>query len=84
MPWSVALGAGRARAEDDVDPAAGIEIAAPLGARVTRGEPLAFVHASHAARGKAVLPRVAAAFQRAARAQRFKSRILERIGGRNP
>jgi pyrimidine-nucleoside phosphorylase len=39
------LGAGRARKEDKVDPAAGLVIEAPVGARVSAGEPLATVHA---------------------------------------
>src|SRR5258707_8441377 len=41
----VELGVGRARKEDKVDPAAGIVIQAPVGARVRAGEPLAIVHA---------------------------------------
>ena len=39
------LGAGRARKEDKVDPAAGLVIEAPVGAKVRAGEPLAIVHA---------------------------------------
>jgi pyrimidine-nucleoside phosphorylase len=78
---SVTLGAGRARAEDGVDAAAGIEIAAPVGARVARGEPLAFLHASSSARAKSVQRRVAAAFELAARTPRSGSLVLERIGG---
>jgi len=39
------LGAGRARKEDTVDPAAGLVIEAPVGAKVRAGEPLAIVHA---------------------------------------
>jgi pyrimidine-nucleoside phosphorylase len=39
------LGAGRARKEDVVDPAAGLVIEAPVGARVSAGDPLAIVHA---------------------------------------
>ena len=39
------LGAGRARKEDVVDPAAGLVIEAPVGARVSAGDPLAMVHA---------------------------------------
>jgi pyrimidine-nucleoside phosphorylase len=41
---AVALGAGRTRAEDAVDPGAGIELCQPVGARVERGEPLAFLY----------------------------------------
>ncbi|TMF71564.1 MAG: thymidine phosphorylase [Chloroflexi bacterium] len=39
------LGAGRLRKEDRVDPAAGVVIEAPVGARVRSGDPLATVHA---------------------------------------
>ena len=39
------LGAGRARKEDKVDPAAGLVIEAPVGARVSAGDVLATVHA---------------------------------------
>src|SRR5260370_29759098 len=39
------LGAGRARKEDKVDPAAGLEIEAPVGARCDLGDPLVTVHA---------------------------------------
>jgi thymidine phosphorylase len=39
------LGAGRARKEDKVDPAAGLVIEAPVGARVRAGGPLVTVHA---------------------------------------
>jgi pyrimidine-nucleoside phosphorylase len=47
---AVRLGAGRASKEDAVDPRVGLEIHAPVGARVRRGEPLATIHAaSHSA-----------------------------------
>ena len=42
---SLELGAGRTRKEDKVDPAAGLVIEAPVGARVRAGEPLVTVHA---------------------------------------
>jgi pyrimidine-nucleoside phosphorylase len=76
---SVALGAGRVRAEDAVDPAAGIEIRAPLGTRVARGEPLARLHAASRSRLDAVQKRVRDAFQVGERAAKPTSRILGRI-----
>ena len=42
---SLELGAGRARKEDRVDPAAGLVIEAQVGARVKRGDALVTVHA---------------------------------------
>jgi pyrimidine-nucleoside phosphorylase len=47
---SVALGAGRARTEDRIDPAVGIVVHRKLGDRVEPGEPLATIH--HGARGE--------------------------------
>ncbi len=41
---AVALGAGRARLEDRIDPAVGIVVHRKLGDRVERGEPLCTVH----------------------------------------
>jgi pyrimidine-nucleoside phosphorylase/thymidine phosphorylase len=41
---AVALGAGRARVEDRVDPAVGLLVLRRLGDRVERGEPLCTVH----------------------------------------
>jgi thymidine phosphorylase len=52
------LGAGRARKEDDVDPAAGLVLGAGLGERVAAGAPLATLHAASAERlaeGRAAL-----------------------------
>jgi pyrimidine-nucleoside phosphorylase len=39
------LGAGRARAEDDVDPAVGVSALVKVGERVEAGQPLALIHA---------------------------------------
>jgi thymidine phosphorylase len=41
---AMALGAGRSRVEDAVDPAAGIELWKRVGDRVEAGEPLAAMH----------------------------------------
>jgi pyrimidine-nucleoside phosphorylase/thymidine phosphorylase len=41
---AMALGAGRARVEDRIDPAAGIVVHKKLGDRVERGEPLCTLH----------------------------------------
>jgi pyrimidine-nucleoside phosphorylase/thymidine phosphorylase len=60
---AVALGAGRARVEDAIDPAVGFVVEKKLGDPVERGEPLCTVHAG--ARGEAdarIAARVAAAY----------------------
>jgi pyrimidine-nucleoside phosphorylase len=55
------LGAGRARKEDKVDPAAGLVIEAPVGARVSVGDPLVTVHA----RSEEIVERVASRLEKA-------------------
>jgi len=57
------LGVGRAKKEDRVDPAAGIVIEAPVGARVRAGEPLAVVHARSEELAQKVAPRLQAAWR---------------------
>ena len=44
----VALGGGRTRAEDRIDPAVGLVDLVPLGTAITRGAPLAVIHARSA------------------------------------
>jgi pyrimidine-nucleoside phosphorylase len=61
---AVALGAGRARVEDRVDPAVGIVVAKKLGDPVARGEPLCRVH--HGPRSEArgaITARLAGAYR---------------------
>jgi pyrimidine-nucleoside phosphorylase len=77
---SVALGAGRQRAEDSVDPSAGIEISAPIGTRVERGEPLAWLHARRRELALGQCERAARAFSLGARAGARKKLVLQRIG----
>lgn len=80
LGWvSVALGAGRTRADQAVDPAAGIEIAAPLGARVDEGAPLCFLHARSPAVARAQVERARAAFTIGKTAPRSKPRVLARV-----
>ncbi|HTQ03381.1 MAG TPA: thymidine phosphorylase [Polyangiaceae bacterium] len=81
LGWvSVALGAGRMRAEDTVDPGAGIELCHAVGERVTRGEPLAFLCASKRSLVEHELARAAAAFRIGSRATHPRL-VLERING---
>jgi thymidine phosphorylase len=65
----VALGAGRARAEDSIDPRVGLLIARKPGERVRAGELLAEVHAVDAASGRRTARAVAAAYRIGAAAQ---------------
>lgn len=58
----VALGGGRARKEDDIDPAVGIIVKAPVGARVEAGQPLAEVHARTAEDADAAITRLQATY----------------------
>ncbi len=58
---SVLLGAGRARAEDEISPAAGIEILKKTGDRVERGEPLAILHTAEESRFAEAAQRYASA-----------------------
>jgi pyrimidine-nucleoside phosphorylase len=79
LGWvSVGLGAGRTRAEDAVDPAAGIELCHAVGERVERGEPLAFLCASKRSLVEQNLARATAAFRVGGRAPRRRL-VLERV-----
>jgi len=60
---AVALGAGRTRADEDVDPGVGLTILAKVGDPVREGQPLALVH--HGRRGKEPPAAVAARLLRA-------------------
>jgi len=64
---AMALGAGRARKEDVIDPAAGVVLRKKVGDAVRQGETLAEVHAADAARAEAAVARVVAAYTIAAR-----------------
>jgi pyrimidine-nucleoside phosphorylase len=76
---SVALGAGRTRADQAVDPGAGIELMVQRGARVARGEPLALIHARSQSLAESEASRVKAAFRLTQRQVKPKRLVLERI-----
>jgi pyrimidine-nucleoside phosphorylase len=79
LAWiSLELGAGRTRADQQVDPAAGIELARVVGERVEKGEPLAFLCASRRALAEAQRARAARAFRIGSRAPRRRL-VLERV-----
>jgi pyrimidine-nucleoside phosphorylase len=74
---AVAMGAGRLRAEQPIDPAVGIEILAKPGERIEKGAPLARLHT----RGHApqIAGRVLRAFVVTGKAPRVKPLVLERV-----
>ena len=76
---AVALGAGRTRADQAVDAHAGIELFAQRGERVTRGQPLALIHARTKSLAGSELARVSGAFQITAQAPKRRPLLLERV-----
>jgi thymidine phosphorylase len=58
----VALGGGRTRPQDKVDPAVGLTALAPLGAKISKGDALAVVHARSEAQADAAAEAVRAAY----------------------
>jgi thymidine phosphorylase len=58
----VALGGGRTRPQDAIDPAVGLTRLAGIGTRIEPGTPLAVVHARDAARAEAAAARLRAAY----------------------
>jgi pyrimidine-nucleoside phosphorylase len=76
---AVALGAGRTRADQSIDPGAGIEIEASIGSSVRRGEPLAWLSASRPALAASQVERARAAFSLGTRSPRQRSRVLARL-----
>jgi len=76
---SLDLGAGRHRKEDRVDPAAGLVIEAPVGARVKSGDPLVTVHARTADLVAGVTPRLIAAWRMSDREVARPPHVVARI-----
>lgn len=76
---SVEMGAGRAKKEDDVDPAVGIVLCKKVGDRVEANEPLAILH--HRGAIEHVAHRIANAFQISPEAPTPSPLILERLSG---
>ncbi len=77
---AVAMGAGRTRADQAVDPVVGIELAAVRGDAIEAGAPLAHLHVRRAEDAEAVLARVRSAFQIGAKAEAIPALVLARIG----
>jgi pyrimidine-nucleoside phosphorylase/thymidine phosphorylase len=77
---AVALGAGRARVEDRVDPAVGLLVHRRIGDRVERGEPLCTVHEGDGSEARdRVLARLVGAFRIGGERVPPPPLVLERI-----
>jgi pyrimidine-nucleoside phosphorylase/thymidine phosphorylase len=77
---AVALGAGRARVDDRVDPAVGLVVHKRLGERVERGEPLCTVHEGDRSEPRrAASARIAGAFRIGSAAPPPRPLVLERL-----
>jgi pyrimidine-nucleoside phosphorylase len=76
---AVALGAGRTRAEEDIDHSVGIEFLKKKGHRVAEGEPIAVVYAASAARGRRCAALLADAIRIAVRKPEPKRVIIGRV-----
>ncbi|HEV2028925.1 MAG TPA: thymidine phosphorylase [Candidatus Dormibacteraeota bacterium] len=73
------LGVGRKKKEDRVDPAAGIVIEAPVGARVRAGDPLATVHARSEELARSVMPRLQKAWRLSEHEVQRPPHVLARV-----
>jgi pyrimidine-nucleoside phosphorylase len=76
---SVAMGAGRTRAEQSVDPAVGLELAVKNGDSVGKGEPLAWLHVHKPEDAHSYAARVARAFTVGDTAKAAGPLVLESI-----
>ncbi|HTV00543.1 MAG TPA: thymidine phosphorylase [Luteitalea sp.] len=77
---AVQLGAGRARAEDAVDPAVGFEIVAPAGTHIEAGAPIVIIHARRAEDVEAIRSQLEAAVEIDDRPRPAVPLILDRLG----
>ena len=77
---AVAMGAGRTRADQAVDPVVGIELEVQRGSRVEKGEALARLYVRKPGDAEAILPRVQAAFRIGEAREPVPPLVLSRIG----
>ena len=75
----VAMGAGRTRADQDVDPAVGIVLRAKRGDRVSEGDVLAELHVRQTKGAKPIADRVRAAFELGPKPPRLSPLVLDVI-----
>ncbi|HVY26291.1 MAG TPA: thymidine phosphorylase [Polyangiaceae bacterium] len=76
---AIELGAGRTRADQKIDPAAGFELHAGIGSRIEREQPLLTIHAATRSRASSVASRAQASFTLKSRAPRRRPLVLARI-----
>jgi pyrimidine-nucleoside phosphorylase len=76
---ALALGAGRTRADQAVDPRVGIELVVQRGLAVRRGEPLAYLHVATRARADVYVAAALAAFRLQDERPRARRRIIETL-----
>jgi len=76
---SMSLGAGRTRADQDVDPAVGVVLEAKTGDRVAEGAPLATLHAPDRGTARSAAGRVREAFRIVRSRPRPSPQILDTI-----
>jgi pyrimidine-nucleoside phosphorylase len=75
----VAMGAGRTRADQKVDPLVGISVLAKPGKKVSRGEELALLHVHKSSDADAVKDRIAAAFEIGEKQPDSRSLLIDRV-----
>jgi len=77
----VALGGGRTRPQDAVDPAVGLTRLAPIGAEVLAGDPLAIVHARDEASANAAVEAIIVAYTVSSDRPASTPAVMRSIGG---
>lgn len=75
----IELGGGRKRPQDDIDHAVGVADILPLGSPVSRGDPIAFVHAADRAEGERMAEAVRRCFAMSEEAPAVTPVVIERI-----
>jgi pyrimidine-nucleoside phosphorylase len=76
---AVALGAGRTRADQAIDPRVGIELCVQRGSAVQRGEPLGFLHLSRRSREAVYVAAALRAFDIGRARPRARRRVIEEL-----
>ncbi|HEY3233873.1 MAG TPA: thymidine phosphorylase [Polyangiaceae bacterium] len=78
---AVALGAGRTRADESVDPAVGVELNVSVGSPIAAEEPLAWLHAQNRRDLEPLTERTRRAFRIGTRSPAPRKLVLSRVSG---